>query len=220
VRRDEADLLQARAWAAAAAGDLPGASAFLEDAADRGQQRGDLVGAAASLHTLARFGRAAAVRERLAEVASRIDGALAPARVAHTEALATGDADALAEASNRFEELGADLLAAEAAADAAVAHRRAGDRRQAAAAARRASELAERAEDPLTPALQAVETRAVLTPAERETAVLAANGRANKEIAEQLHLSPRTVENRLQRVYDKLGVAGRGELADALTPGG
>jgi DNA-binding NarL/FixJ family response regulator len=38
-----------------------------------------------------------------------------------------------------------------------------------------------------------------------------ANGRAIKEIAEQLHRSSRTVENRPQRVYDKLqgGRAGR-----------
>ena len=220
VRRDEADMLQARAWAAVAAGDLPGASALLDEAAVRGEQSGDHVGAAAALHALARLGRAAAVRERLAAVAAHIDGELVPARVAHTEALAAADASALGDASTRFEDLGADLLAAEAAADAAVAHQRAGDRRRAAAAARRASELAARAEGPVTPALHAVETRAVLTPAERETAVLAASGRANKEIAEQQHLSPRTVENRLQRVYDKLGVAGRGELADALAPGG
>jgi DNA-binding CsgD family transcriptional regulator len=220
VRRDEADVLQARAWAAVAAGDLPGASGLLDEAAERGERRGDLVGAVVALHALARLGRAGSVRERLAAVAARIDGELAPARVAHTEALAAGDPGALGDVSTRFEDLGADLLAAEAAADAAVAHQRAGERRLAAAAARRASELAARAEDPVTPALHAVETRAVLTPAERETAVLAANGRANKEIAEQLHLSPRTVENRLQRVYDKLGVAGRGELADALAPSG
>ncbi|HEY7072050.1 MAG TPA: LuxR C-terminal-related transcriptional regulator, partial [Acidimicrobiales bacterium] len=220
VRRDEADLLQARAWAAVATGDLPGASDLLEQAVDRGVACGDLVGAAAALHALARLGRAAAVRERLAAVARGIDGELVPARVAHAEALAAADASALGDASTRFEDLGAVLLAAEAAADAAVAHQRGGNRRLAAAAARRASELAARAEDPVTPALHAVETRAVLTPAERETAVLAASGRANKEIAEQLHLSPRTVENRLQRVYDKLGVAGRGDLADALAPNG
>ena len=46
--------------------------------------------------------------------------------------------------------------------------------------------------------------------------MLAAAGRSNKEIAEQLFLSPRTVENRLQRVYEKLGIAGRTEVADAL----
>jgi len=50
--------------------------------------------------------------------------------------------------------------------------------------------------------------------------VLAANGRANKEIAAQLHLSPRTVENRLQRVYDKLGISGRGELGEVLDKAG
>src|SRR4029453_7706567 len=44
VRGDEAALLQARAWAAVAAGDLPGASALLDEAAERGRQRGDLVG--------------------------------------------------------------------------------------------------------------------------------------------------------------------------------
>ena len=58
--------------------------------------------------------------------------------------------------------------------------------------------------------------RRIEAPARVETAVLAANGRANKEIAEQLHLSPRTVENRLQRVYDKLGISGRGELGEVL----
>jgi DNA-binding CsgD family transcriptional regulator len=220
VRRDEADLLQARAWAAAAAGDLPGACAHLDEAAARGEKSGDHVGAAAALHSLARLGRAPEASDRLAAIAARIAGELAPARMAHVRALAAGDAAALDSVADRFDELGADLLAAEAAADAAVAYRRSGDRRGAAGAARSAGDLAARAEEPVTPALQAVETRAVLTPAERETAALAASGRANKEIAEQLHLSPRTVENRLQRVYDKLGVSGRGELAEALAPTG
>lgn len=41
-------------------------------------------------------------------------------------------------------------------------------------------------------------------------------GRSNKEIAEQLYLSLRTVENYLHRAYEKLGVSGRAELAAAL----
>jgi DNA-binding CsgD family transcriptional regulator len=212
------DVLHARAWTAAAAGDLPAARAYTERAADRGREVGDAVGEAVALHTLARLGRAPEVRERLASVAARIDGELAPARAAHAEALSAGDAWALGALADTFGGMGAYLLAAEAAADAAVAHRRAGARRDAAAAERRAGDLAARAENPVTPALQAVETRAVLTTAERETAVLASSGRTNKEIAEQLHLSPRTVENRLQRVYDKLGVSGRTELADVLAP--
>ena len=85
--------------------------------------------------------------------------------------------------------MGADLLAAEAAADASVALRLAGDVRGS-AAGRRAGKLVERCEGPVTPALQAVRARARLTPSERETAVLAAGGRTNKEIAEQVFLPP------------------------------
>jgi DNA-binding CsgD family transcriptional regulator len=214
--RDEVDVLQARAWTAAAAGDLPQAGALLERAADLGEEIGDLVGASAALHASARIGRSRDVCDRLAGVAARIDGDLAPARAAHVEALVAGDAAALAAVSHEFEAMGADLLAAEAAADAAVALRQAGEQRDAAAAERRAGMLAERCEDPATPALQAIEARARLTPAERDTAALAAGGRSNKEIAEQLYLSSRTVENRLQRVYEKLGISGRTELAEAL----
>jgi DNA-binding CsgD family transcriptional regulator len=217
LRRDEVDVLQARAWAAVAAGDLPGAAAHLHGAADLGERIGDAVGQAAALHGLARLGRAQDVWERLAEVASRIDGDLAPARAAHAAALAKGDAAALGAVSGDFEAMGADLLAAEAAADASVALRLAGEVRGSAAAERRAGKLAERCEGPATPALQAVRARARLTPSERETAVLAAGGRTNKEIAELLFLSPRTVENRLQRVYEKLGISGRTELDEALT---
>jgi DNA-binding CsgD family transcriptional regulator len=156
------------------------------------------------------------VRDRLDAVAARIEGDLAPARAAHGDALAHGDATGLEKVSHTFEAMGADLLAAEAAADAAVARRRAGETREAAAAEQRAGFLAERCEGPVTPALQAVELRARLTPAERETAVLAASGRSNVEIADELYLSRRTVENRLHRVYEKLGISGRDELADAL----
>jgi DNA-binding CsgD family transcriptional regulator len=215
--RDEVDVLQARAWTAAAAGDLPGACARLHDAADLGEQIGDVVGEAAALHGLARMGRSQDVWERLADVAERIDGDLAPARAAHAAALAKGDAAALEAVSHDFEAMGADLLAAEAAADTSVALRLAGQVRGSAAAERRAGKLAERCEGPVTPALHAVKARARLTPSERETAVLAAGGRTNKEIAEQLFLSPRTVENRLQRVYEKLGISGRTELDEALT---
>src|SRR5690606_37758392 len=144
------------------------------------------------------------------------DGDLAPARVAHVAALVEADAPGLDKVSLEFEEMGADLLAAEAAADAAVARRHVGDVRDAAGAARRAGLLAGRAEQPMTPALHPVEARARLTAAERETAALAAAGRSNKDIAAHLVLSTRTVENRLQRVYEKLGIAGRSELAAEL----
>lgn len=76
--------------------------------------------------------------------------------------------------------------------------------------------LAQRCERAVTPALVAVGSRALLTPAERETALLAAADRSNREIADQLGPSIRTVENRLLRIYQKLEVSGRTELAAAL----
>ncbi|MCJ7439511.1 MAG: helix-turn-helix transcriptional regulator [Acidimicrobiia bacterium] len=55
-----------------------------------------------------------------------------------------------------------------------------------------------------------------LTRREREVAELAARGATSKEIAEKLFVSARTVENHLQRAYEKLGVRGRPELAEVL----
>jgi DNA-binding NarL/FixJ family response regulator len=47
-----------------------------------------------------------------------------------------------------------------------------------------------------------------------EVALQAAAGRSNKQIAADMCLSVRTVENRLQRVYEEFGVSGRHHLAD------
>ena len=55
-----------------------------------------------------------------------------------------------------------------------------------------------------------------LTRREREIAVLAAQQLSAADIAAQLHLSRRTVENHLQRIYTKLGISSRAELAAAL----
>jgi DNA-binding NarL/FixJ family response regulator len=55
-----------------------------------------------------------------------------------------------------------------------------------------------------------------LTAREREVATLAAGGRTNKEIATELFLSLRTVENHLQRIYEKLGVSSRQQLDSSL----
>jgi len=53
----------------------------------------------------------------------------------------------------------------------------------------------------------------VLTPSERRVVGLAQRGLTNTEIASQLKLSSRTVENHLARAYSKLGVRSRTELA-------
>ncbi|HKY66753.1 MAG TPA: helix-turn-helix transcriptional regulator, partial [Acidimicrobiales bacterium] len=67
------------------------------------------------------------------------------------------------------------------------------------------------------PALAPVEALGEpLTKREREVAVLAARGATSPEIATTLHLSVRTVDTHLARVYRKLLVDGRHQLADAL----
>lgn len=54
-----------------------------------------------------------------------------------------------------------------------------------------------------------------LTPTESAIARLVASGRTNHEVAAQLHLSARTVEWNLSKLYRKLGVRSRTELAAA-----
>ena len=55
-----------------------------------------------------------------------------------------------------------------------------------------------------------------LTPTEARVAELAGQGLRNAEIAAQLYVTPKTVEATLSRVYRKLGVRSRTELAGRL----
>ena len=54
---------------------------------------------------------------------------------------------------------------------------------------------------------------AALTAREREIAELVAEGRSNKQVAAALFLSEKTVEHHLSRIYAKVGVRSRAELA-------
>ncbi|WP_405162884.1 AAA family ATPase [Nocardia sp. NBC_01499] len=56
-----------------------------------------------------------------------------------------------------------------------------------------------------------------LTPQEQAVAELAASGLTNKEIAERLFLSARTVSTHLHRVFPKLGITTRSALRDAMS---
>ncbi|CAM5714535.1 Transcriptional regulator OS=Streptomyces fumanus OX=67302 GN=GCM10018772_40860 PE=4 SV=1 [Streptomyces fumanus] len=55
---------------------------------------------------------------------------------------------------------------------------------------------------------------------ERRIVRLAASGLSNREIAERLLVSPRTVASHLYKVFPRLGISSRRELRDALIGGG
>ena len=55
-----------------------------------------------------------------------------------------------------------------------------------------------------------------LTPSERRVAEMAAEGPTNREIAQALFVTPKTVEVHLSSVYRKLGISSRAQLARTL----
>jgi DNA-binding NarL/FixJ family response regulator len=59
----------------------------------------------------------------------------------------------------------------------------------------------------------------VLTPTEQRIAQLVAEGRSNKEVAAAMFVTPKTVETNLSRIYAKLGIHSRTELARRIAEG-
>lgn len=126
----------------------------------------------------------------------------------HAEALARGDGAALDHAAERLEERGFLLFAAEAYAQAVHAHR---DPRAARTSRTRAVALARRCQGARTPALSGL-VLGELTARQRQIVTLAAAGLSNRQIAEKLTLSIRTVGNHLYSAYARLGANDRGAL--------
>jgi DNA-binding CsgD family transcriptional regulator len=141
-----------------------------------------------------------------------------------------GDDALLAEAVDLLAQSPCRLEHAKALADLGNAHRRAGRAEAARAALREGLDLADDCgavalADALRGGLVALGARprrrrtsgpAALTPSELRVAALAAEGHTNREIAQALFVTVRTVEMHLSNTYGKLGVPGRRGLAAAL----
>jgi DNA-binding CsgD family transcriptional regulator len=208
-----ADYRRAQAWIRVARGELGQAREQLRMGCAEAAACHDLAGESAALYDLARLGGLDAAR-RLGEITAVSDSELDAVRADFAHACVDGDPSALEESSYRFGQLGHILSAAECSGEAAARWARQGRARRAAAAERRGSDLARTCEGAI--GVEGLAARATLTPAEHETAALAIAGQSNREIAQTLVLSRSTVENRLQRVYHKLGITSRKELAQVL----
>ncbi len=176
--------------------------------------------------------KAVALAEEHAEVADRWGTLSAKGLALHARGLAAGDQGLglLGEAVAALAASPARLDHARALVDLGAATRRAGRRAEAREPLRRgldaarrcgATVLAERAHAELVtagarPRRLMFSGAESLTASERRVAEMACAGQTNREIAQALFVTAKTVENHLSHAYHKLGIASRAELPEAL----
>ncbi len=208
----------AEAWLAAAEGNVSAAIELALDAARLASQSRQTAIEMLALHDAVRFGDQTCL-DRLAELGTITGGKLASTIAAHASAVRDRDWTKLWEAAQRFEHIGALLSAADASAQAAVAFEAADDRRRSMEAAAAATRLAAECGGIRTPALELASHPLPLTVREREIANLVAAGLSNKDIADRLVVSVRTVEGHLYRACIKLDISDREDLAAMIRTG-
>lgn len=177
--------------------------------------RGMLLSASYVLHDVTRYGAAAEALPALEHIAGLTDAPAIEWMLAHTRGVVEHDAAALVETANRALSGGHVTLAMHVVADARPL---ALDRRDAIALAgvtTLSEELAARCTG--WPAAVSGPTSTLgLSDRELEVARAAAAGLSDREIAESLVVSVRTVNAHLRAVYRKLGVGRRTDLAGVL----
>ncbi len=215
---NEALLESARAWVAVTRGDRAEGVAVLTRAMERATARRQPTHLAELWHDAARL--------ELLDLLGGLDewprpaARLAQARFDFVHARKAGSATALAAASASFEQLGALLFAAEAAAAATTIAKKQGATKEAVRLDGLAGSLLARCGGANTPLLAGRSSSGPLSTRELEIAHLAAGGLSNRQIADRLVVSERTVENHLYRIFIKLGVSARDELSAVLTNSG
>jgi DNA-binding NarL/FixJ family response regulator len=204
----------AEAWAAAAAG----SSRRAVDACRRGAQRCRRDGIHAAEVLVRQVSVRLGDREQVVRLA-QLDRLLGTPRSSlateHATALTAQDPQQLLAVASRLEEAGMVLEAADAAGQAAALARTRSRAVLAAEAEERMKALAGTGEDARTPAVVEAELPVPLSAREREVAVLAGEGLTNRQIAERLHVSVRTVESHVYRACSRLGLSDRAALVAA-----
>ena len=197
------------------AGDRTGARELLVSAMRREAERGSMILVGDALHELVRLGEPD-VAASLLELFPVELGALNSVRRTLVLAASSSDAAGIEEVAAVFERMGRALLAAETFALASTLHRSVGRARDSARCAELALAASRSCEGASVPLLAERAARISLTPRELEIAAMASSGLANRVIAARLVLSERTIESHLYRVFAKLGVTTRDQLAGQL----
>ena len=209
----------ARAWIAASQGSVSEAIAIVSTVADKSRAAGRFAEEVMCLQTAAQFGDPTG-QPRLHELESVVEGPRAGLAARFAGALREGDGAGLSAASEEFERLGDLVAAIDAAAHAAIAHRRRDKRGSALSASTRADALAAQC-GAATPALRQATEALPLTDRETEIVMLIGEGLSNRAIADRLTLSVRTVESYVYRAMSKTGYdqPRRARRADAAPRG-
>nr|WP_192830562.1 LuxR C-terminal-related transcriptional regulator [Mycobacterium sp. UM_NZ2] len=212
----DSDRSLARAWVVAAQGTVKEAIAVVRSAAEKAASKGQFAAEVICLQTAAQFGDRTGA-DRLRELEAVVEGPRVGLAARFAAALRDGDAAEMALVSQDFERMGDLVAAVDAAAQAAIGYRRQDLRGTALVCATRAAALAEQCGGASTPALRQAAEPLPLTDREQEIVMLIGAGLSNREIAERLTVSVRTVESHIYRAMLKTDTNGRDELA-ALRP--
>ncbi|WP_116377036.1 LuxR family transcriptional regulator [Mycobacterium sp. MFM001] len=205
----------ARAWARAAVGETTAARMHAMRAVQTAQQSGMYAMEMRALHTAVRFGDRSCTA-RLAELATTLNTPMAQVVATHARGLSEHDGDLLDVAALRFADLGACAFAADAAAQAADEHARKGNHGKQVASSTLAYGLATQC-GLRSPAVEAAAHPVPITGREREIAMLVVAGLSNQQIADRLVVSARTVDGHLYRIFAKLGINHRSQLAHLMS---
>lgn len=204
------ELELARAWERVAHGHTSEGRDYAVQAARTARRSGMDAVEMRALHTAVLFGDRSHA-DRLGELAGALNAPLPDAIAAHARGLAEHNAELLSATSDSFAAMGASALAADAAAQASCEYARSGQRGKQLETSTRAQWLANHG-DIQTPAVATVTQPLPITGREREIAMLVAAGLPNRQIADQLSVSVRTVDGHLYRMFAKLGIERRDQL--------
>jgi DNA-binding CsgD family transcriptional regulator len=204
-------------WAMAASGRLSEAVASAQEAAQLARDRGQPTHELACIQAAAQWGDASGAT-RAAELAEALALPLAEAIASHTKALLGGDGQGLLAASAAYRGIGDRAAAADAAAQASVAFDASQQHKRALYAAALARELADECGGLRTPALR-TPAGLKLSGRQRDVIELVVAGLSNRQIAEKLVMSVRTVEGHIYRACQRVGAQSREELASIIRSG-